>query len=617
MRWKGIIFLLVVLGIAFMLNLIFTDIWLENQLESIGTSIVGAKVQFDDLDFSIFGLHMKWDSLQITNPGNTMKNLFTSGRTDFDLRAAALMHKKVVIDNIQMTNVTSGTDRTTDGKVEKKKKPREKKPTFISKTIDRLQEDVSIAPAWNLDDMKSQVNVDSILKILNIQSPQKIDSLQNKIQMTYTHWDSTFKAVSWEEDLRYMESRVRAIEPDQIQTLEGLQTAYTTLEKVYSKVDSLENFVLSAKDSLTGDLQTTKTKVGLVDDWIKQDYQSALAKAKLPSLSKENMAIFLFGNRVVNQATQVLGTINTVRSYAERFKSDKPKKEKPPRLKGQTIYFVRQQQYPNFWIKNVKLSGHTTRGLQLEGTLQHVSTQQTIVGEPTSLDINGKRGDGASLNLAAEFNYLGESPMETFSFDASQMPLQNVKLSTSELIPNRVEQGLGRLRTSLTVGGESLDGSLDFVAQNIEFDFGEQPSEKLLDRTVRQILQRAETIDVQASLQSSDEQTKFGLNSNLDDLFANELRNMVGEEIQKARAQIEARVQEEVAPYEEKIKTFVDEQTSQLQTEMQKYEDLLAEQKSLIETKQEQLKARIDEEMEKAEGQIEDEVKKRLKGILD
>lgn len=618
MRWKGILFLLVVFGIVIVLSLIFTDLWLEARLEGIGTSIVGAKVEFENVDFSIFGLHMKWDSLQVTNPKNTMKNIFTSGHTEFDMQLAPLLRKKVVIENIQMTNVTSGTDRTMDGKVEKKPRPQQdRRPNFIIKTINRLEQDVSAAPAWNLEEMQDQVNVDSILNILNIRSPEKIDSLQNQIKMTYDHWDSTFNAVQWEEDFNFLGSRIRAVKPDEIQTLEGLQTAYTTLDKVYNKVDSLETFVMTAQDSLTEDLQTTQNKIGLVDDWIQQDYQNALDKAKLPAINKENMAIFLFGNRVVNQASQVLGTINTVRSYTDRLQSDKPKKEKPPRLRGQTIYFVQQQQYPSFWIKNVNLSGHTTRGLRLEGTLQHVVSQQKIIGEPTTLNIQGQRGDGANIALNAELNYLGESPRELFSFNASQVPLQNVKLSNSELIPNRVEQGLGQLQTNLTVGGESLDGSLEFEAQSLVFDFGEQPSEKQLDRTVRQILQQAQTLDVQAALQSSEERTQFGLNSNLDDLFARELRNMVGEEIQNARARIEERVQEEIAPYEAQFKTFVDEKTSQLQAEMQKYEDLLNEQKSLIETKQQELEVRIEEEKAELEGELEDEVKKRLRGILD
>ena len=44
MRWKGLIFLVVLLGIVLALGMIFTDRWLERRLENLGDSIVGAKV---------------------------------------------------------------------------------------------------------------------------------------------------------------------------------------------------------------------------------------------------------------------------------------------------------------------------------------------------------------------------------------------------------------------------------------------------------------------------------------------------------------------------------------------------------------------------------------------
>ncbi len=616
MRWKGIIFLVVLIGIVVALSLLLTDRWLETRLEKAGTAIVGAKVEIDRLDFSIFGLHMRWDSLQVTNPKNTMKNILTTGKTDFDLEFGPLLKKKVIIDNIQVINVTSGTDRTTDGKVEKKKK-KESKPNFITKTVDRLEADISDAPAWQLDDFSKKVNVDSILKFLNITSPQKIDSLQNKLSTTYNYWDSTFTAVSLEEDFNFLKSRATAIKPDELQTLDGLQSAYTTLDKINSKVDSLETFVTTARSNLNEDLQSTKNQIGQVDDWIKNDYQNALQQAKLPTINKENIARFIFGGKVVNQVTQYLATVNMVRGYADRFKSDKPKKEKPPRLKGQTIYFTKQQALPNFWVKNIELSGHTTRGLAIGGQLKDLVSDQKIIGSPTTFDISGQRGDGANLAFTGELNYLGDAPLEKFMMNMGAVPLNNVKLSDSPLLPQKIDKGKGDFKASLQVGGESLNGDLSFVARQINFDFGEQPSEKLVDKTVRKILTNASTIDLEVSLQSNDERTSFGLDSNLDELFARELQNIVGEEIREAREKIEAEVEKKVKSVKADFDAYVEKQTTALETEMKKYEDMLKEQKALIDQKKSELETRIEEEKKKAQESVEDEAKKRIKGLFD
>ena len=283
MRWKGILLLAILAGIVLALNLIFTDVWLERRLEKLGTSAVGAKVEIDGLDFSFRGLHLRWDSLQVADPKNTWKNIFTTGKTDFDFDLLPLLQKKVIVENLQMTSISSGTDRTTDGK--KIKPAKEAKPNIITKTIDRMSEQIAQAPAFNLDDLTKKVNVDSIIKILDIRSPQKIDSLQKLVVGTYGYWDSTFAAVKWRQDLAYLESRITAMRPDEIKTIEGLQTALSTVQQVRGKVDSLQTFIKTSGDQLKNDLQVTGATVGLVDDWIKADFQRALDKARLPEFS--------------------------------------------------------------------------------------------------------------------------------------------------------------------------------------------------------------------------------------------------------------------------------------------------------------------------------------------
>ena len=104
MRWKGIIFLVVLAVLVFVLNLVFTDRWLEKRLESAGSAVVGAKVELERLDFSLLGLQMRWDSLQVANPKNTMKNILTSGKTDFLNPHGRHSPKSIVQHNLHQYN---------------------------------------------------------------------------------------------------------------------------------------------------------------------------------------------------------------------------------------------------------------------------------------------------------------------------------------------------------------------------------------------------------------------------------------------------------------------------------------------------------------------------------
>jgi hypothetical protein len=254
--------------------------------------------------------------------------------------------------------------------------------------------------------------------------------------------------------------------------------------------------------------------------------------------------------------------------------------------------------------------------LEIGGQLQNLVSNQKLIGAPTTFDIKGKRGDGANMNFLGEFNYIGQSPLEKFSLALGDLPMENIKLSNSTLLPQKIAQGAGDFKAALELGGESLTGGLLFVGKNINFDFGENPSEKLLDQTVRKILSSASTIDLDVSLKSSDARTELGLDSNLDELFAKELQNIVGEEIQAARQKIEAKVGAEVTKYKNEFDAYVSRQTNALEAEMKKYEDKLNEQKALVDQKKKELEARIEEEKQKAQKSVEDEAQKRLKGLF-
>jgi len=245
MRVKGIIFLLVLAGIIFLLSLLLTDVWLEHRLEAVGTGIVGAKVEIDNFDASITSLHFRWDSLQVTNPQDTWQNILTTGYCEFNIKFLPLLRGKKIIENVQASNLRSGTKRTTDGFVPKKEKPA--KPGFVAKTIQRLQDQVSEAPAWNLDQYKSKINVDSLLKFLQIDSPEKIDSLQNQLGQMYTQWQDTLTQFDPVDDIRQMESKLKSIQPQQIKTINELQSALTASIKPKSRSIPLEHLSQAQK----------------------------------------------------------------------------------------------------------------------------------------------------------------------------------------------------------------------------------------------------------------------------------------------------------------------------------------------------------------------------------
>ena len=173
-RWKGVIFLAVLVGIFIALSLIFTDRWLENRLEDAGSQIVGARVDIDKTDFSFTAAHLRWKRLQVTDPKHTMRNLFETGSCDLNLEFWPLLSKKIIIENFKISDIRTNTPRQTDGKLPLKLKKKSTSSHIFQKAINKITQNLEQNSSLPLGAFHKNVNTDSLLKILKLQSPQKI-----------------------------------------------------------------------------------------------------------------------------------------------------------------------------------------------------------------------------------------------------------------------------------------------------------------------------------------------------------------------------------------------------------------------------------------------------------
>jgi uncharacterized protein (TIGR03545 family) len=612
-RWKGIIFIAVVAAIIVTISLLLTDRWLENKLESSGSAIVGAKVEIDGLDFSIFGARMKWQRIQVTDPKNTWKNIFETGVSDFNLEFWPLLSKKFIVENFQVSGFRTYTDRKTDGAIPKPPKEEKSEPGFISKTITNLSDKASGAAQTQFTSYKQKVNVDSIMALLNIQSVKKIDSLKNDLTGKYAAWDQRFNQWNVEQSVQDIETKVKSLDVNKIKTVEQAQTALTTVEDVRKSAEKLTGEAQSIKKDLLGDLNTAKSALAQADDWIKADYDHARSLAKLPDLSAQNIGSMVFGPGLVNQVNQYLGYVETARGYAAKLKSDKPaKEEKPPRMKGQDIYFYNPNARPDFWIKQIQLSGETNDGLQLEGSVQHIVSDQRLINRPTEFRIYAGKETASKLELSGVFNYLGAEPLEQFKASYTGFSMANTKLSDSPFLPNKITKGSGAVYASLNLAGESLNSEVKFIASALEFDFG-ATSKNYFEKIVQDIVRKISIIDLIAKIEGSKGDARVSINSNLDDLFMNSLKSIFSAEVEKAKKMIQERIDKEVSKYRAELDKIVKEKEAQLNARLKNYEDQVNEKLAMIEAKKKEVEKKIEDEKNKLGKDAEKQLKKLFK----
>jgi len=609
LRKKGLITLLVIAGLIFGLTLILTDSFIESQIEDLGSSVVGAKVELDGVDLSLAGMHVSWERLQVTDPKNTMTNMVETGKCEIDLEFWPLLSKKVIIENIEVSGVITGTERETDGALPKKEKKAPEEKGFISKSIDRLGDEVSKTPALNLAGNVKNMNTDSVLALLKLESPGRIDSLKKDIEEKYAVWQNKLTDLEIEAEAKKLEAEIKALDVKKIKKLKQLKKALKSVKKIKKSVESLSKKVKGTKNDFSDDLKNTKKNLAQVEGWISADYARAMSLAKLPDINAQNIGRLLFGKNTVDQVNTYLGYAGTARTHAEKLKSDKPKDEKPPRLKGQDIYFYNKNARPDFWIKQIKLSGQTGDQIDLTGGVNNIVSDQRLINAVTDFAAAGSGPGGQKIALTGKLDYMEDEPKEDFKFNYSNFALRDIKLSDSELLPYKVEKGIGSIEAGLKMRADKIKGKITFFGTKLVFDQSTGGKSKTkLEQIIHETIKNTNNINFTAVISGEKDDLKFSITSNIDELIVKNLKASLSKEVDAAKRKVKKKVDEKIAKHKAELEKLAAGKEKMLKDELAKYENQIRDKTKMADDK----KAEIDKEKKKLEKKLKGKVKNLL-----
>lgn len=610
MRIGGIITILVLAGIGFAAAFFITDEWVESKIEYQASVLNEAKVELDGFNFSLFNLQMKWDRLQVANSNNTMENTFETGETEFSMQFWPLiLGNKVIVENVRLTGFELATERETDGHFEMPEEEKDAEPGFLYSVVNQVSGEARKNAEVKFTDVRDDLNVDSLMATVNLQTPQKVDSLRNGIQLTYSKWDSTFNNTPIEEEIAEVRNSVEEIKIDEIEDPKKAVEAIEKVQRLRKQIDSLKTKAENLKSDFDQDYGSTRDEVTQIDNWIEEDYQRALSVAKLPDLDVQNIGKALFGQNLLGDYAVYLEYIAIAREFGNRLIGDDEDEESIPRYEGLDYEFSDKYDWPGFWFKNVELSGRTKTDIGIQGSVTNISSSQEKTGEPVIFDLSGEDENEVSLGLNGEFNYLEESPRESFNFNYSGFTLSEARLSGSDLLPYELKSGKGELNLDLSIVGRRIDSRIDYLASDISFDFEAAGSpQNRLESLIRTAIGSTENIDVTALVDNIEGPLRVRVRSNVDDLFMNALRETVSQEIENARRKIEAEVEEQVEGRKEQVAEFKQEKEAEIQKRYEELQAKVDEQVQRVEEKR--------EELEEKKKELEDKLKDRIRNRI-
>jgi len=606
------------------------DQWIEKGFERMGEAIVGAKVEISGLHLDLFQLTFKWDRLQVTDPKNTMQNMVETRRAAFRINMEALLRKRVVIEEMTIADVRSGTPRKRDGALPKRKRKVKQiqdskkaiKPGPFYKAKGYLNHEIDKLPVmqFDTDRFKKKLNLDSLIVMAELKIPSRLDSVRGDITQTSDKWETFYKTFHPEEDLEKIKKDFKTVEPEKINTIQELIDALEKVQSAHKKLREIGDVVKTKHQEIKVDYNRVSTYAKQVDDWYKEDYKNILEKARLPDFSVKNIGMLLFGKSVVYKINQVFGYYELAQKYIPQ-KSEKPKKEKKERLKGQNIHFSSRTNWPSFLIKKIHLSGQTGSSeesprLVMKGEITGITSQPWIYGKPTIVDLEGLKEDRRSLLINITLDHTTDQTKDLFDIRMDNMILNHMALQKTPYLPTQIERGRADLNISGDFTEKGFGLKMGVVAKQLQFDFSNLKTEDQFIHIVRDVISKLDIITLQTRVKGKDDDLMLSMSSNLDTRVSQELKRLGSEALTNAQNKVRIRLNQIQKEKMTEVDRIYQKKRSMIEGRIEEYEKKVDEQRMIVETKIEKIKEELEARKKKEEDKLEDKAKDLLDDLL-
>lgn len=612
MRKKGIALLLILLLAGLVFVWLSLDRWIENGLESAGEAIVGAKVEIDGFDLDLVNLSAGWQRLQLTDPNNTMQNMVETDKAALKLHSAALLRGRVMIDELTLEGVRSGSPRETDGALpQKESRKKSDDPSILEKVRDRLKKEAANLPVMQFDPQAFQkkLNVDSLVAAANLKTPERLDSVLAETQSAAEKWRAFATDFHPDDRIKAIRDELAGID---VQKMNNLPELISTLEKLKTARESFQSLQKEVQDASVA-VQTDLSRLNGYKEafplWIDEDLAQIRRMARMPDLSARGIGKQLFGPALLSKIDQVIRYVQIARGLAIR-KNESPKKNKPDRT-GKTIEFPDRLGWPKFLIRGVSLSGMTNSdkdqpGLLLEGQGQGITSQPRIYGKPTFIRLAGKNEDGRSLQFRALLDHTTEMISDSLELKITNVALADLQFPSNDTGPIRIVKTNAGLAGKAWIGNEKIHMNLRLDLNNLVFDFkGIDPGNRIMV-TAQDILKTVNHLQFSVQLSGRPDALGIDVHSNLDNLISDKLNMMVSRTLeasqQKIRAELTRIGNEKVPHVQSALTAFQNESVGPILGYGKQVDDI---------------QSMLNDKIKAAEGKQQGDPTGRLRGLLE
>jgi len=535
-RWWGLGVFVVIAALFACVWVVFVDGWVKGLIEKAGTEAVGAKVELDAANLTLFPAGLTLMRLQVTDPKEPMTNAVEIAQVAMGLDGLNLLRRKVIVEEMAVEGVRLGTPRTTSGAT-REVPGQEKEPGMFAIEL----------PSLEVPDVKK------ILEQEDLETVRLIETLKEDIKGEKEAWETRLKSLPGKSQLAQYKERVKNLKKAKKGGLEGILGGVGEVQSLQQDIEREIDSLKGAKKEFEDKVALLRTRFEQIKTAPQRDIQHLKAKYNLSPQGLANMSQTLLGGEIGSWVRQGAEWYERAQPFLEGAQAMKgkdagPDVQKPLRGKGVDVHFKEAHPLPDFLIRHTKVSVNLALG-DLAGTVRNITTDQPTLGQPTTFTFSGEQLKGVkSVSLEGALNHVvPANSKDHMTVQAKGYELTNLVLSKDAKWPVVLTRGLGDMKINAELKGQALTAHGGAQLSGLHLSAGQEgdtnPLTKALSSAVTDISQLALQADVKGTLEHHD----VTLSSDLDRILQNAAGKMVNELAAKFGAELQSAISAKIA----------------------------------------------------------------------
>ena len=543
-RWWGLGAFVVFAALLGCVWIFFVDGWVKGLIEGAGTEAVGAKVELDSADLSLFPMGLSLTRLQVTNPKTPMTNAVEVAKVTMGLDGLNLLRRKVIVEKMALVGVRLGTPRATSGAV---------KPVKETTTGEKGMFAISL-PSLEVPDVKN------ILENEDLETIRLIETLKADMQREKETWESRLKELPGKAQLAQYKERVKNLKKAGKGGLEGVLGGVGEVQSLQQDVEQEIESLKGAKKEFEDKVALLRTRFDQIKTAPQRDIQHLKAKYNLSPQGLANMSQTLLGGEIGSWVRQGAAWYERAKPLLEGAQAlgggeAGPQVHKPLRGKGVDVHFKEANPLPDFLIRMTKVSVSLELG-DLTGTIQNITTDQPTLGEPTTFAFSGDQLKGVkSVTLEGALNHVVPTDSkDQLTVQAKGYELTNLVLSKDAKWPLILTSGMGDINMNAEVNGQALTAHGAGNLRGLQLSAGNEGDTNPLTKALSHAVTGVSQLSLQADVKGTLAQHDVTLSSDLDRILQDAAGKMVNELAAKFGAELQSAISAKIAEPMQQLK---------------------------------------------------------------